>query len=248
MSATIETMPDWQVQSARLTFFVGPDAVIPHGIWQQVIGEPPETSVAQRTDSARHESGPFADGVLGIRVLPSRVDWVHEAPVNPLTPSVDALGPVAPCTEPLLTASHRWAGSPSFPSVLRLAFGLVLISSVRDRSAGYDELRAFVNGVPNDPRASDFSYQVNLPARSTVVDTLNVNRLSKWSVGGFRNIALDAASATAVLGDMHFHLRLELDINTDPAFAAELPRDRVMGILTELPGYATQIITNGARY
>jgi hypothetical protein len=221
-------MPNWLVVNARLTVFVTPDTVVPQAFWQAVIGEEPETSIVQRAIATRIETGPFAEGKLTLQVQPIRIDWVHE-PVglgDGGQPSVLGIFPAA--AESLLQLGRRWVLSNWFPSIQRMALGFVLISSTRDRETGYAELREFIDGVPNSPDATEFLYQVNRPRPSSAdIDGLQVNRLSRWSVGAYKIFNMSAGSHP-IESQLHNHLRLELDISTSADFLALIPRQAAL--------------------
>src|SRR5580698_5951156 len=113
-------MPEWQVLNARLTFFVTPDAILPSGLWQDLVGDEPENSVKQRALSLISDSGPFAEGALTLNILPSRVDWVYEALGLRTDSGGPALiGPFPASAEPLIEIGCRWAAIASFPSTSR---------------------------------------------------------------------------------------------------------------------------------
>jgi hypothetical protein len=244
-------MPDWRVLSVRLTVFVTPDTEVPVTLWRDVVGEDPENSVTQRATATRTETGPFSDGVLTLQVQPMRIDWTHE-PVGLGSQGglPQVLGPFPNGAEPFLRFARRWITNGWYPPTTRMALGFVLISATPDRDAGYRELSQYIDGVPNTPDATDFLYQVNRPRASRVgLDGLQVNRLSKWSVGAFRLIAVlaGAANANPILSPMHHHLRLELDINTGADFPGKFPRQSVGAVLDDLVNGATEIFEHGNR-
>jgi len=160
------------------------------------------------------------------------------------------LGPFPAAARPLLDLGRRWAASGSFPDTPRIALGLVLTSPTADRASGYRELADFVDGVPADPNATDFVYQVNIPRDSRAdVAGLRVNRLSKWSVMLSRLLTIIpmASSPSQFIGPDFHHLRLELDISTDAGFGSLLPRDKVQLIIDDLFDGAQEICAQGTR-
>jgi hypothetical protein len=244
-------MPDWQLLNARLTIFLAPDALVPPTLWRDLIGEEPENSVVQRATATRTERGPFADGNLSLQIQPMRIDWVHEpvgvGAVGGLPP---VLGVFPTAADALLQLGRRWVTNGWFPpSTPRVALGFILISPAPDRESGYRELGQFIDGVPNTPDATDFQYQVNRPRASrTGIDGLQVNRLSKWSVGAYGVFVISSAAVAAspsTTTQLLHHLRLELDINTSADFQRPIPRESVESVIDDLLSGASEICEHG---
>jgi hypothetical protein len=240
-------MPNWSIINSRLTVFVAPDTVVPSALWQAVVGEEPETSAVQRVSATRIETGPFAEGKLTLQIQPSRVDWVHE-PIGMGEPGqLPALGVFPVAAQPLLQLGRGWIQSEWFPAIQRIALGFVLISPTPDRKSGYQELRQFIDGVPDTLDATDFQYQVNRPRPSAAhVDDLQVNRLSRWSVGGYTFIAIGPGSQPSESA-LHHYLRLELDINTSADFQGIIPRNAAEIVMGDLFSGAKEICEHGNR-
>jgi len=241
---------DWQVLNTRLTVFVGPDTTAPATLFRDVVGEDAESSTFQRAAATRIDTGILGDGTLTLQVQPIRIDWVYE-PIGLMNGGPFAtLGAFPAGAQPLLQLSDRWVRSNWFPSSQRIALGFILISLVPDRETGYRELAEFVDGVPTDPNATDFQYQVNHPRPSHAgVDGLRINQLAKWSVGAFQSMRVTIGPGTAnqVLGPLQYHLRLELDINTAGEFAGPIPQDRIEDVVHELLEGANEVCQHGSR-
>jgi hypothetical protein len=245
-------MPEWRLANARLTVFVAPDTVVPLTIWRDLIGEEPEASGVQRATATRIESGPFADGTLKLQVQPMRIDCVHERDGLEIQEGLPpALGPFPDAAGPLLQFGRRWVTSAGFPSILRIALGLTLLSPTPDRETGYRELGQFVDGVPNTPDARDFLYQINRPRASRAgIEGMQVNRLSRWSVGTVQFFAVafgGTANPTSVTSARQYHLRLELDISSSEDYQGVIPRAGVEGLITDLFSGAREISEQGNR-
>jgi hypothetical protein len=130
------------------------------------------------------------------------------------------------------------------PEFTRIALGVVVHEPVPSREEGYRRLARYLPAVKIDPEgSSELFYQVNRPRKSQVIEGLKVNRLSKWSV------ALSVPFSFSLLGPAQSQFgrvnegettcRIELDINTDPAFSGS-PRDlsspSLLGEFVELAG------------
>ncbi len=89
---------------------------------------------------------------------------------------------------------------------------------------------------------------MNRPRASNVdINGLQVNRLSKWSVGAYKFIAMRAASPP-VESPLQQHLRLELDISTSADFLGLIPRDEVVRVIDDLFDGAREICEHGTRF
>jgi hypothetical protein len=243
-------MPEWQVLSARLTVFVTADTVVPSTLWRDVVGEDPDSSFTQRATATRTETGPFAEGTLRLQIQPMRIDWVHEAAGVGTEALPATSGPFPGASEPFLQRMRRWPESCWFPDASRIALGFTLISNLPDRETGYRELEKFIDGVPKAADATDFLYQVNRPRQSGAgIEGLQINRLSRWSVGAFVALSVNiAASVQSVSSPLLYHLRLELDINTSGDFRELIPRDSVGPVINDLLSGASEICQLGNRF
>jgi hypothetical protein len=66
-------------------------------------------------------------------------------------------------------------------------------------------------------------------------------------VGGFRAVVMSAGVPPS-LGEIHYHLRLELDINTSPEFVGTIPKERARDVFADLVQGATEISERGTRF
>jgi hypothetical protein len=243
-----KAMTDWKVRSARLTFFIAPNASVPSELWKKIAGEEPETSVLLRAQAVKTESGPLAEGVLKVQVQPMRIDCVYESLVE-ASGNVGSLGPFPQALTPLSSLMERWADSDSFPSTQRVALGVTLYSETSDRASGYRALASFVDGVPTSEDATDFIYQVNRPRPSNVpMDGLVINRLSRWSVAGVQMVALGAGALSWPATPMQTFLQLDLDLSTNADLSISIPSESVVPVIHDLVTAASEISTRGNRF
>jgi len=236
-------MAEWHLAVARVSVFLSPDGAVSPTLWQDVVGEEPETSLVQRATATRTASGPYADGSLSLQVQPMRIDWVLEPLPAMDSGAMPELGPFPTAAGPLLDLCRFWAKTEAFPSMLRIALGLVLMSPTPDRDSGYRELAELIDGVPTDGDATDFLYQINKPRDSRRAVGLRLNRLSKWSVGSYQLIGVVAGNP--LKGQERCHLRLELDINTPADRDVPLPAENVEAILDDLFDGAIEVCKFG---
>jgi hypothetical protein len=119
----------------------------------------------------------------------------------------------------------------------------------QDRIAAYRKLAQYLPDVKIDPEHSeDFFYQINRPRRSEVIETLKINRLSKWSSGAvlLARFALNKQQTVQQPTAVGNHsLRIELDLSTDPSFVGELPSGELPKLFAELEHLALELISKG---
>lgn len=252
VQAKVDLLPlsEWLVNTLRLTAF--PDPLIggdPSSWWHGVVGEPPDVDVAEPKLGKRRLESSFENGKLSLVTQPGRIDWLYSIAGPDLeTNEIHYLGHLPDALEAFIVS--RWFETESYPNVLRLAFGAVLLYPVNDREAGYRQLNRYLPSVQLDPAgSSDFLYQINRPRDSTLgIPALRINRLSKWSVfRGERGKLLFTPSKLPrwEQGSVDFACRLELDINTISEFQGGFDRGQSSQILDELIDLGLEIVSQG---
>lgn len=236
----------WGANQLRLTAFPAPAAVIrTPDWWAQVTGETPDQTTHNVKQAVFEVTGTFEEGTLGLRILPLRIDWLY-TPVTPdgLPAVPEIIGPFKAGIDHFAPVMDRWFAQADCPELLRLAFGSVLLDPVETRQAGYRQLGHFLPSIKLDiDNSSDFLYQINRPRRSTVVDDLLLNRLSKWTVSSFQSFV--ASGAGVAFADKTFACRLETDINSSPEYSQPLPRAALTGMFHEYVALASEIADKG---
>jgi hypothetical protein len=160
------------------------------------------------------------------------------------------LGDFSKLTDAFHNSLSKWFGA---APIKRLAFGAVLLQPVDSHEEGYALLDKYLPAVELDPNASDFAFQINRARSSGVVDTMRVNRLSKWSVMKFQGVQLQfeanaQESVNAVTGittKPAYADRLELDISTDAGRTDAFDQAVLKGVFGELVGMALEIASRG---
>lgn len=247
-------LTDWRAEHARLTVFPMPDATTRSPEWWQTVtdGQPDETTMNPKKGSASIQ-GAFDPGKLILRLEPDRIDWLlapSERDMDELAAAREfsTLGPAIEMVDAFSAIAEKWLARDDLPAIARIAFGAVLIHPEAERQTGYLRLPDYVP-VQVNPESSDFLYQINLPPlpSATGIEGLRLNRLSKWSVAARKSIALTvtdtAVQARPVIEG--FALRVELDINTVPAFAGPIPHARLVDVYRELVAAGRAIAANG---
>lgn len=238
---------EWKAESLRMTAFPSPGSVLgePPNWWETAVGEPPENRVSQPKVAVTQEQGRFSTGVLTLISQPGRIDWLLTGPDK-----AEVVGPFEESVETFVPLIIRWFGDA--PTLQRMAFGAVLRLPVKDRTDGYQKLSSYLHHVELDPEGStEFLYQINRPRKSrSGIETLSINRLSKWSVAFTQQATYMVQSPEAAQFQLtnlqkDSYCRLELDINTAPDIQGDLPATDLPEILNELVELGREIATNG---
>jgi len=241
---------EWQAEQLRLTVFPMPHAIVRSAAWWELLtGAVPDESTFKPKSGTGIIQGAWNSGKLILRMEPERIDWLY-APEDTIERTLPSVGMVSESVVLFSDAMTRWFSMSDFPPVARMAFGGVLFHPEENRRDGYTRLPDYVP-VQVDPNSSDFLYQINLPPiqSSTGIQNLEINRLSKWSVSVRFSFGMVLTLAgSSVSSQPHENLsalRLELDVNTVPAFTGPIPSDRLGELLQELIGNARTMAAEG---
>jgi hypothetical protein len=190
---------------------------------------------------------------LILALQPGRIDWHLTAKQAEEEP--DSLGGLS-LLKPEAIAKFqdlisRWMQLESYPPLIRLALGQVLLQPVETREAGYLQLRNYLPSVDLKPESTDFLYQINRPRQSTAVPSLRINRLCKWSVIRASKISFTLSAAQTEptplsrLVDSQQACRVELDINTVPEHQSKFDSATSISVFDELALLAKEIAEKG---
>ena len=251
----------WKGVQLRATVFHPPTSKIPGitQIWERITKAKPDRVIAEPKKGTIRQSGSLGDVDLLLSYSPERADWVvkpseKEDESSPEEEKPHMIGPIRTLDLPfseladkLLEITAIWVKDGNL-GVTRLAFGADLLLPVPDIRTGYEVLSKFIQNCPESPESTDFLYQINRPRPSESYETLQINRLSKWSV-----VRLEDTRISVSLGDppsghvaksSQFSCRLELDINTTPSNEV-IPEEAINPLFGELQSLGLEIAGNG---
>lgn len=178
------------------------------------------------------------------------MDWLYTADLRKIETGLPTVGSFPDAVSKFQQLMYRWLSE--CPPITRLAFGTILLQSVGSRIEGYERIAKHLPFVKLDgENSSEFAYQINRPRASNNINALQINRLSKWSVMAMQHIRFEilvgqgTVAQQAPLGEGKSACRLELDINTSPAFSGELPKEWVLPIFDELIALGKEIAERG---
>ena len=236
----------WQAESLRLTVFPVPES--DHSVqswWTELLDGPPEQIVTKPRSGETRLQGTTDNLLLQLRAEPMRITLGCSAKPSSSPPIGEhTLGPYNEAWGEFSTLVAAGVSLGTFPGIERLAFGAVLCRPAKTLQSGYRILERYLPNVTIDDGSSDFLYQINRRRPSRVIDGLQVNRLSKWSIALVQDMMLRGDGAVLKMATA-LSCRSELDINTDPSNKGELPRDRLQDLFAECVAFADEIATNG---
>lgn len=246
-------MPNWFVQSLRLTVF--PFAPIEPGQvawWEEIIGQPPQDIFTKPREGKAHAEGVWRNAVLNLEIEPLRVDW--HVQINPATQEeregLPVIGRFEDLIQEFYDLTSGWLSS--LGPVQRIAFGAQLLEPANDKVDGYRKLGGYLPDVKIDAeRSREFLYRINRQRNSSSgIDGLVINRLSTWAVLIFRQFALEMSPesggrAIPVGTEPLSACRVELDINSSADFRGEITGDALPGLFGELIELAKEITEKG---
>ena len=238
----------WLAQDFRLTAFpIEPEAALQRDFWQELMGEPAETSSRKRL--LRTDQGRVGSQILTLTVDPARIELAWLPEIDVLNPPDDfpSLGTFSTALGRCPDVFRRFL-SDLCPEIRRLGFGSHLIRPSDSREGCYRILDACLPDVNVDPQSHDFVYRINRRriARS-VTDGMLINRLSNWSAikMTIASLAMGTPSGTQLRPTELQGCRLEVDINTDGERSEPLPRAFFLEIWHELVALGQEIAVQG---
>jgi len=240
---SISTITDapWLVESARLTV-LNPEKT-PSGLWQGLTGSSPESITQQTLHGLTREEGPWEGGLLVTEVRPDRFDVVLGlSPTSErVIPSIGAVDDVLPKFTAVCSA---WLAGEHLHRASRIALGSTLLCPVESRIMGYERLQRFLP-FQLDAEAQDFFYQINRRRASEVQTSLQLNRLSRWSVAQWQFLHGTLPGPITPIAEALTACRLDVDINTAPEFTRALDSATLQAVLAELRVLMVEIYTKG---
>lgn len=242
----------WEVENLRLTVFPTPNQQFTNSAnwWEGVAGSDPETISQQPKNALTQYSGPFGDNAkLTLTIRPDRIDWLLTVNDTQLeTEFFPIIATIEKVLPPILSALENWLVH-ECPPCLRIGWGAVLLLPVRDKVEGYNRIGEYLPEVKLDAENStDFTYSINRPRKSKLVNDVTINRLSRWSVINIKRFQLPGLVnnqfPAPILEERHA-CRLEMDVNSSQECQKQFSKEEILNITNELVSLADEIAKNG---
>ena len=237
---------EWHIESLRVSVFHSGEHARP-GLWEQVMGIPPESSDTRAREGIIQEQGVVDGDTLLLVIQRGRLDWNllpgpdHSSDQRGL-PALMAVG----------QAIHL-LGRALYPTITecgpvgRLALGGVLTRHAPDLLNGLKQLSKYLPRLDLENQGGpDFAFQINRRRTSIIAPHVQVNRLAKWQLDEIQGATFTVGPTRSPILETQRALvsKLTLDINTtlsSNAFAAASVPD----LYNEFVVLAREIATQG---
>lgn len=222
----------WKAEGIRLSFFTITAGIDHSKWWEFFTGHTPENTSSKPAMGEFVYGGPYGAGVLELRILPDRVDWVYGTNIL-IAQEYATNGVFTDELKFILNGLNSWMMKYS-GNYSRLAFGTTLLNEVKDKKAGYlqlNELLPFMR-ISLDSW-SDFYLQFNKPAKISRSngDSFSLNRLVNYSTVHMQ--MMNFTSGSLVPFTNHY-TRIDFDINTSHEVTKDFNNDDVLHLLDKL--------------
>lgn len=229
----------WQVETLRFTLFHSVANQAPlAGLWERLVGEAPESRTERPSERVLVEEGNWLDHRLIVSTQAGRVDVIVQ-PVQK-EPSLPVVGSI----EAVLPEFRKLFPTDIGVPVTRLAFGAVLLHPELNHASAYETLQKFLSSVKIIPNTREFLYQLNLPVRSNIINTLELNRICRWNALRMQVLTIPHSASASKL-DL-FATRLELDINSNQDVNIE-NQSLLPALIDEMISKAVEVLVKGDR-
>lgn len=239
---------EWTCGPLRLTVFHPAGETPPvEGLWSRLTGQDPESSTGKPKTLERVEIGTWEQAQLVLHNQPrvGRIDWL----LNPGDGDEGSAPSLPGRLQAFFGLMNTWLGDVGVRAVTRVALGTVALLSVPDTVTGYRKVSGYLPFDVDRTVSSDFLYQINRPRPSATVPDVQINRLVKWSVARAEKfwLTVTGEGLTGLIDPEQAgsFVRVELDINTVPKPGIEIPRDRLVSLVTELSDLTREIVREG---
>jgi hypothetical protein len=246
----LPSLSSWQAALLRLTAFPSPVARFDNqNWWQQVVGDAPETITTQPRLGGVVTEGTYSDCPLTLSTHPTRIDWVYGSReiTNPVAELADiTIGTFQDSLKIFTVLMNRWFALLDVPSLVRLAFGAVLLQPADSGPSAYENLSRYLGHAIDLEGARDFNLQINRRRDSKRIPSLKINRLARWSVFVVKQEVIAPSTPRSSYPSAEFYAcRLELDINTDVDYEGELHPKQLPQLFSELTSLGEEIALKG---
>ena len=247
-------MPDWAVQLLRVSLFSsGAVALTEARHWKLLTGQD-EAENRLTIPGGKQYVGKFLSSVFNLAFYAQRCDVIANAddtmPDTTKLHTLPTFGLWDEVLDEFLAAVCPFVEAFEFP-IIRVAFGGVLLAAAESKEDSYRQLGELVQSVKIDPvRMRELVYRVNWPQQSSVVNGLELNRLTTWNSIMFARGLMQITGAEVTMATAESSLnaaRLEFDMNTFQGRKEPFEAGTVVPILHELVFMARENAKAGER-
>jgi hypothetical protein len=235
----------WSAQLARFSLMMA-HPISAAGAWEHITGFAPEVNESRPREGYSREAGTFEGSLLEVQAGPTRLD-IFMAPQ-----AVEGASEGAPAAVlgRLERAVERWISTAPAIDADRVALGLIAVSPVGGKTAGYTALQAILPCLRllDVENSSDLIYRINHPIGSHIALGLRYNRLTAWSILLQRVAVIGPDQGVKLLENPEtdrFFVRLECDHNTPLGAATPVAHNLILPVFKELSELACENVARG---
>lgn len=232
----------WKTEGLRFSFFTITAGIDHSKWWEAFTGNIPESTSSKPAMGEFVTGGTYGKGILELRILPDRVDWVYGTNIlNAQDESIDGIFNIELTN--LLVGLRSWLKE--FPGkYTRLAFGTTLLNEVPEQRVGYLQLSEFLPFMHiSSDSWQDFYFQFNKPVmiKRRSGDEISLNRLINYSV---IHMQMMNFSSGILMPIKKYYSRIDFDINTSAETIVQFDNEdfiQELDILTDIVGAARSV-------
>lgn len=244
-------MPQWIVESARISLFFKDSHNAGLQNWRAVTGYDPEQRTDRPAEKVSQEQGIYSENILLISIAPQRAD-ILLTPVGAQNPTEPPnIGKIGKVFETLNKVHERF--SERAVGVERVAFGAILSEGFKTESEAIENVWDFLPEFKAPRDIKELFLQFNRTVNSQTENGIILNQFQKWSVAQVYSMSVNQAGLVAnnlqIGPKSHFHYRvfLELDFSTLPFDGASFSGAQAIKLFSELTTLGKETALRGVK-
>jgi hypothetical protein len=239
----------WSAQHIRLSLLTQQAGALEALNLTTLTGLQPETEEKRPKEHFQRQTATFHEGSLDLRVSLLRADLFYLPIMQPtgLTPDFVAL--LLPglfkdrLHEFVSTIINPVAGLEA--SIVRLALGATLMTQHDNLRAAYEHLKGCLHSLQVQAgEMEDLLYRVNWKVTPNIPGVDYINRLTTWSTGAARLVAVTAVSDPHSMPEQYLS-QLELDISTPADNLNNISQESRIRSVRKFEEMAIENVNNG---
>lgn len=208
----------WSTRLIRLSLFSQEAGAFETADLATLAGVEPETEEKRPKERFRRQTAPFHEGNLDLRASLLRADLFYLPQLQLAGSAPDFAVPLLPGLfedrlQEVLSAAIINTIVNLETSIVRLALGAKLVAEHNSPRAACEYLKGQLCSVQVGAEMQDLLYRVNWRVTPNISGVEYINRLTTWSIGTARLVAITGAADPHAMPERYL-TQLELDIST----------------------------------
>jgi hypothetical protein len=242
-------LQDSDAELMRVTLFPSPSSrESSESWWVEVMGAEPEERQIRPRQAIVNEQGDFNKGRLTLSSQATRTDWIWQAREfdTDTVPGPPVLGRFINVVGDFRALVYRWFDLQTCPDARRLAFAGTVSIPVVSLESGHQLLANYLPTVDfgDGSGYSDLVFQINRQRPSEVMPDLQINRLSRWSVGTWTTTRWVPPASIEERG-RGYRVQVQFDFNSVAEYDGVISTGDLRGLLDELVDLVRALLKEG---